>query len=169
MENQTLIDIAKRVLSGSSEPDVRISPRTYSELGSTQKHRYNYLLPLFGGQTMTLVPLIEGRGKNSWIKVSEKIDNLIRTSYDEQSYHDALYDTFEIGKTYTPGEVVGVVAEVRRKRGLKPYASRIKINCEADFFNLYIIHDVYTEEEIDGEVKKTLTGYIPMFKLKPEE
>src|SRR3569833_1366358 len=112
MEKNIHVDTAKSVLSGSSKPDVRIRPRTYSELGATQKPRYNYLLPTFGDKTMELVLFIEGKGKNSWPKVSEKIDNLIKSSFDDQSYNEAIYDNFEIEKTYTPGEIVGVIAEV---------------------------------------------------------
>ena len=138
-------------------------------MGSTQKHKYNYLLPLFGDETIVLVPLIEGRGRNSWSKVNEKINNLDQAKFTEQSYHDALYDNFFAGEIYTSSEIMGIVGEVRRECGLKPYLSRIKINCEADFFGLFIVHDVFEEEMIDGKVKKKVVGYKPVFKLKHEE
>jgi len=116
-----------------------------------------------------LVPLIEGRGRNSWSKVNEKINNLDQAKFTEQSYHDALYDNFFAGEIYTSSEIMGIVGEVRRECGLKPYLSRIKINCEADFFGLFIVHDVFEEEMIDGKVKKKVVGYKPVFKLKHEE
>lgn len=165
-----LVETAKGLIGGSPENGTKASPiAKYSDLGSIQKHKYDYLLPLFGDQTIVLVPLIEGRGRNSWAKVNEKINVLEQAKFAEQSYHDALYDNFNIGDLYTSGEIMGTVGDVRRDCGLKPYASRLKINCENDFFGLFIVHEVTEDEVVDGKTKKKLIGYKPVFKLKPEE
>jgi hypothetical protein len=139
------------------------------DLSYLQKQRYNYLYNVFQDQTAFLVSLIEGRGRNSWAKVNEKITVLDQAKHNEQNYHDALYDNFEIGNVYTSAEITGIVGDVRRDNDLRPYMSRIKINCEADFFNLFIVHDVYHDITNDGKVTSQFIGYKPVFKLKADD
>ncbi|WP_316832792.1 hypothetical protein [Pedobacter aquatilis] len=142
---------------------------TYESLTYMQKQKFDYLVKLINNEQMTLelVKRIEGRGRNSFNKVVEKIDSLNSAKQAEQNYHDALYDSFDVGKEYTYSEVISIVAQVRRDSGLPPYTSRWKQNCENDFFALFIVEDVYTADE-DGSNKKQ-TGYRPVFKLKPED
>ncbi|TKB96113.1 hypothetical protein [Pedobacter cryotolerans] len=155
----------------SEEPLVPNSVLNYNDLTYMQKQKYDYLKTLMIDEQLTLkvVTLIEGRGKNNFDSVVEKIELLNNAKQSEQRYHDALYDNFVIDTIYSSSGIMGIVSEVRREVGLKPYSSRWKQNCENDFFTLFIVHEVYQEIEIDGKVKKQLVGYKPVFKLKLED
>lgn len=140
----------------------------YDNLTYIQKQKYDYLFRIYEdiAKTVLLVSLIDGRGKNSWNKVYLKIVELETSKSSVQQYQDALYDNYEIDVLYTSSEIIGIVAEVRRDLGLPPYLTRLKINCENDFFNLFIIHDDYS---VNSEGKRKLIGHRPKFKLKPED
>jgi hypothetical protein len=155
-------------LMGSNEPNEAL---TYNALTYMQKQKYDYLKTLIDNEKLTLqlVVLIEGRGKNTFDAVVEKIELLNNAKQQEQRYHDALYDNFQTDNTYTSADIISVVSEVRREVGLKPYTSRWKQNCEGDFLTLFIVHDVYSEVEQEGKSKKQLVGYKPVFKLKNED
>lgn len=135
-----------------------------------QKQRFDYLLPVYGeDKTTSLIMLLEARGRNSWANVHDKIKIVNHATHAVQSYHDMLYDNFEEGKTYSPQQIIGIVADVRRDMDLDPYITRIKYNCEADLFNLFIVQDVYKEVAVDSAIVKQLVGYKPVFKLKLED
>lgn len=143
----------------------------YNSLSYMQQQKYDYLKTLMIDEQLTLklVTFIEGRGRNNFDSVLQKIDLVNNANHLEQMYHDALYDNFVIGNTYSSPEILGIVGQVRREAGMKPYLTRIKQNCEHDFFALFIVHEVYLEIEVDGKVKKQLIGYKPMLKLKIED
>jgi hypothetical protein len=142
---------------------------TFDGLSTTQKHRYAYLVPLFGDTTLELIPLVEPRGRNSWANVNSKITNIQQASYEQQRYNDAMFDGFELDKVYTSGEIIGVIGDIRRDTNLPPYSTRIKTDCEKDFFSLFIVHEVYQDEVIDGVTRKKLVGYKPVFQLRPQD
>ena len=172
MENLTnkAIHIA---LDSSSVKDVESScvPTSGVEsLSYMQKQKYDYLLPLFGDNTAKLVTFIEGRGRNSWTKVNDKITSLDQASNTDAIYHDALFDNFTVGEVYLLGDIPGIVAGVRRDLGLRPYTSRLRSSCENDLFSLFIVQDVTIEVTgEDGKKKPKLIGYKPVFKLKVED
>lgn len=144
---------------------------TVANLSYMQKQKYDYLLPIFGEETVKLVPLIEGRGRNSWIKVNEKITAIEQATNAEATYHDALYDNFEVGIEYQISEIPGIVGGVRRDLSMRPYMSRLRANCENDFFSLFIVQDIYEPDGVgpDGKPKQKLVAYKPVFKLKVED
>lgn len=152
-----------------SEDKEAVTAANYESLSYLQKQKYDYLQSLINdvGKTLELVTRIEGRGKNSFNKVIEKIDTINNAKQSDQNYHDALYDNFEVGKVVSPSDVISIVGQVRREAGLPPYTSRWKQNCENDFFSLFIVEDIYTSDE--GGSNKKLFGYKPVFKLKPED
>ncbi|HWD90318.1 MAG TPA: hypothetical protein VG367_19455 [Mucilaginibacter sp.] len=89
--------------------------------------------------------------------------------YDFQRYHDALYDNFDLRKVYTSNEVIGIVGDVRRDLRMEPYITRLRTNCLSDFYGLFIVQDETEEEIVDGQIKKKVVGYKPVFRLKPED
>ena len=155
-------------LDGSNEPNITSG---YSALTYMQKQKFDYLKKLVDKDDLTLqlVLLIEGRGRNNFDAVVEKIELLNNAKHQDQRYHDALYDNFKVGVTYASADIISIVSEVRREVGFKPYTSRWKQNCEGDFFTLFIVHDVYSETEHDNKAKRQLVGYKPAFKLKSED
>lgn len=154
-------------IEGSLEPTPALS---YDELSYMQKQKYAYLKGMVNSKELALqlVVLIEGRGKNNFDSVIEKIDMLNNAKQSEQRYHDALYDNFKLETVYTSDEIISIVSQVRKEVGLKPYSSRWKQNCEADCFMLFIVHEVYSHCE-DSSSKKQLSGYKFVFKLKIED
>ncbi|MDR3695591.1 hypothetical protein [Mucilaginibacter sp.] len=140
-----------------------------SSMSATHKHRVSYLVHLFNDSTDELVNLIEGRGRNSWSLVNRKINNLEQASYETQRYYDALYDNFEVGEIYSSSDIIGITGDVRRDLRMDPYISRLRTNCENDFFGLFIVQEVSNEEIIDSVIKKKVVGYKPLFKLRPED
>jgi len=156
------------ILNGTSRVEASLNVK-FEDLTKQQKDRANYLLPKFGESSASLVSLLDARGKNSWIKVDQKINYIDHASHDLQRYHDMLVDSFEVGKVYTPSEISGIVAETRRDLGLPAYFTRLQANCENDLFALFLTDDVYEEVAVDGKIVKTLVGYMPTFKLKTED
>lgn len=143
----------------------------FDALTYSQKQKFNYLSSIYDDKDalLKLVKLIDGRGRNSWTKVNAKIAFINDADRDTQRYLDALYDNFEVGKTYTSDQVISVVADVRRDLGLLPYITRLKRYCEEDFFALFIIHEKSETISNHGAETSKFIGYVPMFKLKPED
>jgi hypothetical protein len=147
------------------------SVKNAESLTYAQKQRYHYLFPIYNNEEIVidLVTKIQGRGRNSWTEINKKIELLNSGSREQQQYHDALYDNFEVDQVYSSAQIIGIVAEVRRDLGLDPYINRLKKFCEEDFFELFIVDDVF-KAVIDGDdAAKVLAGYKPVFKLKPED
>ncbi|WP_017257835.1 hypothetical protein [Pedobacter arcticus] len=140
-------------------------------LNYAQKQRYYYLFPIYNDHSVVvnLVLNIQGRGRNSWTNINKKISLLNDSERDIQQYHDAIYDNFEIDEVYSPAETIGIVADVRRDLGLPPYINRLKKFCEEDFFNLFIVDDVFEDIIVGQEVQKKFIGYKPVVRLKPED
>ena len=151
--------------------------KSFSDLTTQQKQRYAHVRGIYVNdeESLNLILLLEPRGGNSWKSVTDKIDNIDRGDYKMQMYHDALYDNFEIGVTYTSDDIIRIIGQVRRDMGLQTYISSLKKNCESDFNQLYIVHTITTDVCCDGndegglKMKKLIVGYRPMFRLKPQE
>jgi len=151
--------------------------KQFAELSKNQQQKYAHLKGIYSDEDeiLKLVQLIEPRGENSWKRATDKIDNLRHGDYKDQMYTDALYENFEIGKMYTSPEIICTVGIVRRDLGLQTYISSLKKNCENDFFKLFVFSTVTTEVCcVDtgpdaGKMKTLIVGYIPTFRLKPEE
>jgi hypothetical protein len=158
--------------ANGSSPVIGAEPKSTPNLDGLnylQKQRYDYLYNIYQDDTATLVRLIEGRGRNSWVKVNEKITTLDQAKHSDQNYHDALYDNFEVNAVYTSAEIMGIVGDVRRDNELKPYISRLRANCEADFFSLFIVHDAYEDVTLNNVTTSQFIGYKPVFKLKADD
>ena len=140
-------------------------------LSYAQKQRYHYLYPIYNDHSVVinLVLNIQGRGRNGFLNINKKISLVNDSERDVQQYHDAIYDNFEIGEVYSSAEVIGIIADVRRDLGLSPYINRLKKFCEEDFFNLFIVDDVFEDVIIDKLVQKKFIGYKPVVSLKPED
>jgi hypothetical protein len=153
---------------GSKEPTNALS---YDALSYMQKQKFDYLKSLVENDKLTLelVLLIEGRGRNTFDAVVEKIELLNHAKQIDQRYHDALYDNFVLDTAYSSADIITIVSQVRREVSLKPYTSRWKQNCEADFFTLFIVQEVHSDVEIEGKTKKQFVGYKGVFKLKNED
>ena len=169
MENLFIKDANAEVVVSTPLKGDKILTVGFDSLSTTQKHRYAYLVPLFGDATLDLIPLIEPRGRNSWSNVNLKINTIQQASYEQQRYNDAMFDGFELDKVYNSGEIIGVIGEIRRDTNLPPYSTRIRTDCEKDFHSLFIVHEVHQDETIDGVTKKKLIGFKPVFQLRPQD
>ncbi|RZA00109.1 MAG: hypothetical protein EOP47_14960 [Sphingobacteriaceae bacterium] len=137
-----------------------------------QQERTNYLKNIYKDDSINLVLLLDTRGKNSWLMVDRKITLINRASHEVQHYHDMICDNFEVGKVYSLSDITSIIAEIRRDLGLPAYFTRLQTNCETDFLNLFLADDVYNEYKTDADGKKQFTdfvGYMPTFKLKPQD
>ena len=152
-------------------------PMTFDRLSKIQKQKFAYLSSVYENESaiLALIPLIDGRGENSWQRINDKLESIRTGDYKQKQHQDSLYENFEIGKVYEPSTIIKIVGAVRRDNGLPAYMSSLKANCEREFFNLFIVHQVFQEvcsEDDDPsttKVKRTLIGYMPMFRLKPED
>lgn len=140
----------------------------YEQLSNQQKQRANYLKSIIGDHGVALVKQLDSRGRNSWPIVYKKVVNIQKASYDDQRYYSAVCDNFDVDNIYTSAEIISIVGQIRQDLGLEPYLVNLKSNCENDFFNLFIVKDIYETE--DGDKKKgKLQGYKPVLCIKPED
>lgn len=148
------------------------NPKEESEEGSKltpiQQQRYDSIFPVYGEVSTQIVKMLTGRGRNSWQAFLDKMEYYRKAKTVEKEYYNGLYETFEIGVLYQPGQCVGNVSEVRREMELAPYTDKIKIQSERDFFMIYVVEEVYETGLVNGEPKKVLKGYRPLIKVKPE-
>jgi hypothetical protein len=140
----------------------------YEQLSNLQRQRADYLKAMIGDHAIALVPQLDSRGRNSWPVVYEKVMRIHQANYDEQRYQTALSENFDVDTIYAPSEIISIVGQIRQDLGLHPYLVNLNTNCESDFFNIFIVKDVY-EMEITAENKKKgkLLGYKPVFCIKP--
>lgn len=150
--------------NGSNEPQVMLS---YDSLTNMQKQKYNYLKGLIGDETsaLKLVTLIEGRGKNSFGQIVNKMQALDNADQPEVEYNNSLYENFDLDSVYTVDTIISTVSQVRKENGMEPYTSGWKQKCLNDFYKLFIVHEVYIESVSEGLIKKQFCGYKPVFKL----
>lgn len=157
--------------------DAQTQLTSYSDLNYNQKQKFSYLRGVYQDEAtiLKLIPLIEGRGENSWKRINDKLEAIKQGDYKHQQYDDTLYDNFNIGTMYSSGDIMSIVGTVRRDCGFPAYISSIKTNCERDLFKLHIIHQKSDEVCCDdddptaGKMKKVIVGFTPMFRLKPED
>jgi len=145
-------------------------------LTATQKQRSASLRGFFEDENaiIKIVSHLEPRGENSWKRTYDKIAAIGRGDYKQQMYFDTLYDNFIIGQVVSPDEIIKIVVSVRHEMDMPPYLTSLKKNCELDFMRLFMVQTVYQEVGNDSDAntekpKKTITGYIPTVRLKPEE
>lgn len=138
-----------------------------SKLTTQQQQRYDLLFPIYGKHAAQIVTNVYGKGKSSWSSFLEKMDTIEQAKPHMKEYYDALYDTFEIGKVYSPGQVIGKVNETRREIGLIPYAEKIKIQSEHDFYLLFLVEDSYVSVDENGVDSRVFEGYKPVVRIKP--
>ncbi len=141
------------------------------QLTYSQRQKFNYLSSIYSDKDalIELVKLIDGRGRNSWTKINAKISFINDGNRDTQKYLDALYDNFDLLEVYDSDVIISIIGQVRRDLGLEPYITRIKKYCEEDFFNLFVVHEKHETTHAHDSVQSKFIGYIPMFKLKPED
>lgn len=143
----------------------------YESLSRVQKQRADYLKRMLGDHAVELVKSIDSRGRNSWPIVYEKVMKLTQATLAEQTYQQAIYDNFELDKTYSSAEIISMIGEIRHDLKLVPYLSNTKQSCESDLFGMFIIKEVYELITSDGKsdsVRK-LIGYKPVLRIKSEE
>lgn len=138
------------------------------DLTAIQQQRYYSLAPIYGDSAIDIVINLTTRGKNSYSDFLDKMHTVIKAKHDANDYYSALYESITLGDTISPGEVIQKVSDVRRELELEPYREKLKIQCEADFFLLFVFEEVHQEETIDGKTKKVLVGYKPLAKVRPE-
>lgn len=139
-----------------------------SKLSSVQQQRHDSIVGVYGDASVQIVKTVIGRGRNSWPSFLDKMEHYRKAKSIDKEYYDALYEAFELETLYLPGSVVGNVCEVRREMDLPSYTERIKIQCERDFFLIFVVEDVYEMAIVDGESKKVFKGYKPILRIKPE-
>lgn len=139
-----------------------------ANLTYAQKEKYASLLKIYNDKTLDCVTTLSSRGENSFTSLHSKLQRIEGANYEEQEYHDSVYSAFELGKTYSDAEIIGLVSEVRRDLGLLPYDKRIGQQCIRDFKQLFLYTEVFETFEIDGVEKRISKGYRPLFKIKPE-
>lgn len=143
-------------------------PANGSQLSSMQQQRYDYLYPIYGSKSESIVRKLSGRGRNSWSAFLDKMDHVMRAKSNDKEYYDALYEQFPLNELVQPSSIIGNVGEVRRNLDLSPYRDKLKIRSEHDFFLVFIVEDVYVEEEINGQKVQELKGYKPIIRVMPE-
>jgi hypothetical protein len=137
-----------------------------SLLTPMQQQRFDLIFPVYGKSAQNIVLNVYGKGKNSWSSFLERMDSIQEAKPHLKGYYSALYDAFELYQVYSPGQVIGIVNEVRREMRLNPYTEKIKLQSEHDFNAIFLVEDTYNEP-IDGE-KRQLLGYKPVAKVSPE-
>ncbi|MFA6246242.1 MAG: hypothetical protein WC615_04835 [Mucilaginibacter sp.] len=146
-----------------------------ANLSYNQKQRFAVLRNIFPDDSSTyeLITLLEPRGENSYQKVSEKLQNIMKADYLTQRYHDLLSENFEVGVTYTENQVMGIIGALRRDIDLDTYLTGIKKNSLRDLFSVFLvkteIDEISSDLEQAAKQKKSIRGYTPLFKLKPED
>ena len=140
---------------------------TDSTLTSVQQQRYDYLFPIYGELSSSIVQNVYGKGKTSWSANLEKIDLVGEAKPKVKEYYNALYETFNLYDVYTSGQIIGKVNEARREMGLIPYTEKIKIQSEADFNLVFFVRDHYEEFVEDTVPNKVLKGYQPVARVLP--
>jgi hypothetical protein len=136
-----------------------------SKLTPIQQQRYDFLNSMYGEHAADIVRNIYGKGKYSWNTFLEKMDAVEQAKAHIKEYYKSLYDTFELYEVYTGGNIIGKVNEARRDMGLLPYTEKIKLQCEHDFFLVFVVKDHYEAKLVDGIEKKELVGYVPVAKV----
>jgi hypothetical protein len=147
--------------------------QSISLLSYSLKQRFAVLRGVYQSDAITLklTLLLDGKGENSYRKVTDKIEDILQADYKNQQYHDALYDAFDLDIQVTAEDIMSTVAAVRRDNGLPAYISSIKTNSLRDFNRLFVVSYVYQAVPIEEtpKVKRQVIGYTPLFKLKPED
>ena len=141
-----------------------------SALTKLQEDRASYLLGTFRDSAHELVKLIEPRGKNSWLMIDRKLNQIAQSDHKTKHYYDLIAENFEIGTMYSLPEIIAIIADVRRDYGLPAYLTRIQANCEQDFLTVFIADDVFEDIKINSDGRKqhiNFLGYVPTFKLIP--
>jgi hypothetical protein len=141
-----------------------------NDLTTTQQQRYYSLIDTYGDrQAIDIVKGLTNRGKSSYAVFVDKSEAVIKAKHDEQDYFTALYEAFELNKPVTPGDVIRIVGIVRRTLELDAYKTKLKIRSEADFFQLFVFEELYvTNTDTNGNEFRTLTGYNPIARVRPE-
>ncbi|MET3981153.1 MULTISPECIES: hypothetical protein [unclassified Mucilaginibacter] len=150
---------------------------TYDDLTYTQKQRFAVFRGIYPDNATAIKAtlLLDGKGENSFKKVNEKLEAIFQADYKIQQLQDDLAEAFTIGKPVTENAIIQTVSGTRRDHGSAAYTSSIKRNCMRDFYNLFIVRVESTEiccdddDTINQKLKKVITGYTPLFKLKPED
>ncbi|MDB5117006.1 MAG: hypothetical protein JWQ79_2498 [Mucilaginibacter sp.] len=137
-----------------------------SNLTPLQQQRFDLIFPVYGKSAESIVQNVYGKGSKSWSSFLEKMDAMQEAKPHLKGYYNSLYDAFDLNQVYAPGQVIGIVNEVRRQMGLNPYTEKIKIQSEYDFNAIFLVEDVYNDPG-EGE-KRQLLGYKPVAKVKPE-
>jgi len=142
-----------------------------NDLTTTQQQRYYSLIDTYSDQqAIAIVKGLTNRGKNSYATFVDKSEVMAKAKHDDQDYFTALYDAFELNKPVTLGDVIRMVGIVRRELELDPYKSKLKIRSEADFFQIFVFEETHDEfTDADGNINKTLTGYCPIARVRPED
>ncbi|WP_172338416.1 hypothetical protein [Mucilaginibacter sp. SG564] len=168
MENKKVVNSINEVVETSITVNLSEAQTAYGQLTALQKQRVDYLKPMIGDHAINIVPLLDRTGPNSWAVVHDKVSKIDKATYDEQSYQAALQEAFIINEVCQPSDVITNVSQVRSDLKLPPYLTNLKKNCETDFFNLFIVKEVYITEEVDGKSRRRFAGYKPVICLKPE-
>jgi len=136
-----------------------------------QEQKYYALLPTYGHeQAKAIAANLTNKGKHSYAPFIDKYGIVSRAKNDDLIYFDEIYNTFEIGKAVTPGEIITGISDARLNLELDPHTTKLKSRCETDFFLLFVVKEIIAETlDINGKTKKVVTAYIPMAKVKPEE
>ena len=146
-----------------------IQSLTDNKLTAIQQQRYDYLYPVYGELSDSIVRSLTGKGRGSWQSFLDKMDIVIRAKAKDREYYDALYEQFPLGELYSPKTILGDVGQVRRDLELNPYYEKMKVQSENDFFLVFVVKEEYqTITGDDGKEKKVLLGYRPLIKVKPE-
>lgn len=146
--------------------DNNSSSKEYADLTPIQQQRYDLLFEIYGYTTASIVTNIHGKGANSWPNFLEKMDAMEQAKKPLKDYYEALYDVFELYGTYTPGQIIGNVATVRRQLGLPQYTERIKAQSENDFSAIFLYKELSEKQAEDGKERKVFLGYQPLARIK---
>ena len=141
-----------------------------SDLNSKQLQWFYSLVSRYGSQAKDIVVSLTDRGKNSYPAFVDKMNKVTKAGHEDENYHNALYEAFELNQMVDPFQIIQKVTDVRNDLELEPYKSKLNIRCEADFLNLFVCREEYEEgQDVNGETLKTdvLKGYVPIVRVKP--
>jgi len=132
-----------------------------NQLTDAQLSKFYSLVDTYGPETLKLVNSLTNRGKNSYSALLDKQQLLGTLKHEEEAYNDELRKQFPLGEPVLPGDVIRRVVATRKATEMEPIRAKLKTRCEADFFMLFIVEEVF-EPSLEDESKKELKHYIPV-------
>lgn len=132
-----------------------------SELSFGQKQKLNYLSSVYDDERLVLniVNNLEPRGRNNWETLNENIRRISNADTITMNYFNSIKNTFDPEREYSTDDIVRIIGGIRRRLDLPPFTVRLTRMCEADFFTVFMAHDVVDAKYIGEKGRVPVLGY----------